>query len=99
MTLDLTTSDSLTWAVADADLSSTKMGTINYTQSDTKDVPDKVAYLQEILSEFQFQHLSAQLTHNEEDKLQLLTRFVGSNKSFEAGKKVDFSLTLNPQLH
>jgi hypothetical protein len=99
MTLDLTTSGSPTWAVADADLSSSKMGTIQYTQSDASDVPDKVTYLQEILSEFQFQHLAAKLTHNDENKLQLLTRFVGSNESFEAGKKVDFSLTLNPQLH
>jgi hypothetical protein len=62
-------------------------------------VPDKVAYLQQILSAFDFQKLSAQLSHNEEGELQLLTRFVGSNESFEAGKKVDFSLTLNPQLH
>ena len=99
MTLDLTTSDNPSWAVADADLSSSKMGTIRYTQSDATEVPDKVAYLQQILSAFDFQKLSAQLSHNEEGELQLLTRFVGSNESFEAGKKVDFSLTLNPQLH
>tara|TARA_B110000503_G_scaffold38379_1_gene62999 strand:+ start:4806 stop:7526 length:2721 start_codon:yes stop_codon:yes gene_type:complete len=99
MTLDLTAGRSQAWALADADLSSSKMGTIQYTKDDAKDVADKVAYLQEILSEFQFQHLSAQLTHNKDDQLQLLTRFVGSNESFEEGKKVDFSLTLNPQLH
>jgi hypothetical protein len=99
MTLDLTTSGNPSWAVADADLSSSKMGTIRYTQSDATEVPDKVAYLQQILSAFDFQKLSAQLSHNEEGELQLLTRFVGSNESFEAGKKVDFSLTLNPQLH
>ena len=99
MTLDLRSSGSQAWTVADADLASSKMGTIQYLKNDDTLPSDKTAYLQEILSEFQFQHLSAQLTHNEDDDLQLLTRIVGSNKNFKQGTKVDFSLTLNPQLH
>jgi len=99
MTLDLRSSVGPTWAVADADLSSSKMGTIQYTKNDDPAPSDKTAYLQEILSEFEFQHLSAQLTHNEDGDLQLLTRIVGSNESFKQGTKVDFSLSLNPQLH
>jgi hypothetical protein len=98
ITLDLRSSGSHTWAVADADLSSSKTGTIQYTKNTDTDPSDKAAYLEEILSEFQFQHLSAQLTHNEDGVLQLLTRIVGSNERFKEGKKVDFSLTLNPQL-
>jgi hypothetical protein len=99
ITLDLSSSGSQGWAVADADLSSSKMGTIQYLKNDDTLPSDKTAYLQEVLSEFQFQHLSAQLTHNEDNNLQLFTRIVGSNENFKQGKKVDFSLTLNPQLH
>ena len=99
MALDLTASGSQTWRVSSANLSSSKAGTIQYKTNDDVDLSDKANYLQEILSEFQFQHISAQLTHNENDKLQLLTRFVGTNNNFEEGKKVDFSLTLNPQFH
>ena len=99
MTLDLTPSGSQAWGLANASLSSSKAGTIEYQKNSDAALSDKATYLQEILSEFQFQHISAQLTHNENDKLQLLTRFVGFNENFENGKKVDFSLTLNPQLH
>ncbi len=98
ITLDLRSRGSQTWAVADADLSSSKMGTIQYSKTNNTDLSDKAAYLEQILSEFNFQHLSAQLDHNKDGDLQLLTRIVGSNDSFEQGKKVDFSLTLNPQL-
>ncbi|MEJ6812514.1 MAG: YdbH domain-containing protein, partial [Oceanospirillaceae bacterium] len=99
MALDLTSSGNQTWRVSSASLSSSKAGTIQYKTNDDVDLSDKANYLQEILSEFQFQHISAQLTHNKNDKLQLLTRFVGTNDNFEEGKKVDFSLTLNPQFH
>ena len=98
ITLDLRSRGSQTWAVADADLSSSKMGTIQYSKTNNTDLSDKAAYLKQILSEFKFQHLSAQLVHNKDGDLQLLTRIVGSNDSFEQGKNVDFSLTLNPQL-
>ena len=99
MELDLTLTGNQTWRVSSASLSSSKAGTIQYKTNDDVDLSDKANYLQEILSEFQFQHISAQLTHNKNDKLQLLTRFVGTNDNFEEGKKVDFSLTLNPQFH
>jgi hypothetical protein len=95
MTLDLRSSGTNAWAVADADLSSSKMGTIQYLKNENTLPSDKTTYLQEILSEFQFQHLAGQLTHNEDGDLQLLTRIVGSNESFKQGKKVDFNLTLN----
>jgi hypothetical protein len=98
ITLDLSQGGSKTWGVADANLSSSKVGTIQYTGNDNTDSSDKAAYLQKILSEFEFQNISAKLTHNEADEFQLSTRFVGSNKQFEQGNKVDFSLTLNPQL-
>ena len=98
ITLDLSPGVSQTWGVADANLSSSKVGTIQYINNDNTDPSDKAAYLQEILSEFEFQNISAKLTRNEDDEFQLLTRFVGSNKQFEQGSKVDFSLTLNPQL-
>ena len=98
ITIDLTPGSHQTWGVANANLSTSKVGTIQYKGNDDPDTSDKAAYLQEILSEFEFQNLSAKLTHNDDNELQLLTRFVGSNKQFEEGNKVDFSLTLNPQL-
>jgi len=98
ITIDLTPESPQTWGVANANLSTSKVGTIQYKGNDDPDISDKAAYLQEILSEFEFQNLSAKLTHNDDNELQLLTRFVGSNKQFEEGNKVDFSLTLNPQL-
>ena len=98
ITLDLSPSGSQTWGVADANLSSSKVGTIQYTGNDNTDSSDKAAYLQEILSEFEFLDIAAKLSRNDDNEFQLLTRFVGSNKQFEQGNKVDFSLTLNPQL-
>jgi len=99
LTLDLTSNGSQTWSLADANLSSSKLGTIQYSGNDDTNPSDETAYLQEILSEFQFQKLSAKVTNNADEKLQLLIRIVGSNENFKQGKKVNLNLTINPQLH
>ena len=73
--------------------------TSSFSGNDDTNPSDETAYLQEILSEFQFQKLSAKVTNNADEKLQLLTRIVGSNENFKQGKKVNLNLTINPQLH
>jgi len=98
LTLDLTKTQGQHFTLANADLSSTKTGTIEYISDGNEDQTEETAYLQQILSQFKYQKLSAKLSHNEDDKLELLTQFKGSNELFEAGQSVDFSLTLNPQL-
>lgn len=97
--LDSSLSPKQAWRLADASLTSSKQGTIRYTQTNTANKSDDTDYLEQILSEFKFQQLSAQLTQNEDQELQLVTRFIGSNEYFKEGKQVDFSLTLNPRLN
>jgi len=100
--LNLTPGIEKTWRLTDASLASSKVGTIRYLQTETLEGVQKSnddRYLEQILSEFKFQQLSAELTQTEDEKMQLLTRFIGSNDYFEEGRKVDFSLTLTPQLN
>ncbi|MCO4836771.1 MAG: YdbH domain-containing protein [Oceanospirillaceae bacterium] len=99
LTLDLTSPGEQGFELADADLSSSSVGTIEYSPNDPTDETQEAQYLQQILSQFEFQSLSAKLRHNQDGQLELLTQLKGSNAQFEAGKSIDFSLTLNPKLH
>lgn len=101
ITLDLTSPSSQGFVLADADMFSSKAGSIEYNPNDidSNDVSLEAKYLQQILSKFNFQSLSAKLRHNQDEQLELLTKIKGSNPQFEEGKSVDFSLTLNPKLH
>ena len=101
ITLDLTSPSSQGFVLADADMFSSKAGSIEYNPNDidSNDVSLEAKYLQQILSKFNFQSLSAKLRLNQDEQLELLTKIKGSNPQFEEGKSVDFSLTLNPKLH
>ncbi|MDC9719150.1 MAG: YdbH domain-containing protein [Gammaproteobacteria bacterium] len=99
LTLDLKKKGLNGWSIDSADLASSQIGTIKLGKDETNTTSEKSAYLQDILSDFQFEHLDSKLTHNAKGNLELLTRFVGSNQYFKQGQKVDFSLTLNPQLN
>ncbi len=98
MTLDSVDLDQPNIDFDSASLSSTGKGTIVYQGTSQASSSAEAQYLQEILSQFDYDSLSAKVYNAEDGNLELITQIKGSNKAFQKGQSVDFSLTLTPTL-